>query len=99
MLRRSNYPEFKEPSLNTAGGNQMLRFFKGLLSRKVKEPSAEAPYKVEAPVAQTAVIKEDPLPEAPAKAKKTRAPAKPRADKKPAAEKAPKKPRAKKSAK
>lgn len=27
----------------------MLRFFKGLLSRKVKEPQVEVPYKVEAP--------------------------------------------------
>lgn len=69
----------------------MLRFFKGLLSRKVKEPAAEAPYKVETPVTETVVIKEDPAPVA--KPKKARAPAKPRAEKKPVE----KKPRAKKA--
>jgi len=37
----------------------MLRFFKGLLGKKVKEPTAEAPYKVETPVVETAVAKED----------------------------------------
>ena len=40
----------------------MLRFFKGLLGKKVKEPTAEAPYKVETPVVETAVAKEDPAP-------------------------------------
>ena len=71
----------------------MLRLFKGLLSRRAKEPEPQAPYKVEAPVVVEAV------PEAPAKAKKPKAPAKPRAEKKPAAIKATPKPRAKKEAK
>lgn len=75
----------------------MLRLFKGLLSRRAKEPEPQAPYKVEAPVAETVVIKEDPVPVA--KPKKARAPAKPKAEKKPAAIKATKKPSAKKAAK
>ena len=74
----------------------MLRFFKGLLGKKVKEPTAEAPYKVETPVVETAVAKEDPAPVA--KPKKAKAPAKPKAEKKPA-EKKTAKPRAKKAAK
>ena len=75
----------------------MLRFFKGLLSKKVKEPVAEAPYKVETPEAQVEAVNAQPIAEVkPAKAKK--APAKPKAEKKPV-EKKPTKPRAKKAAK
>ena len=74
----------------------MLRLFKGLLGKKVKEPQPEAPYKVEAPVvAETVEVKAEPAPEKPKKAK---APAKPKAEKKPA-EKKPAKPRAKKAVK
>ena len=65
----------------------MLRFFKGLLGRKVKEPQPEVPYKVEAPVVQQETAP------APAKPKKAKAPAKPKAEKKPVE----KKPRAKKA--
>lgn len=76
----------------------MIRFFKSLLGgKKVKEPTPEAPYKVEAPEAKVEAVNAQPIVEAkPAKAKK--APAKPKAEK-PAAMKAPKKPRAKKAAK
>lgn len=73
----------------------MLRLFKGLLGKKVKEPQVEAPYKVEAPVVETVQAQAEP---APTKPKKAKAPAKPRAEKKPA-EKKTTKPRAKKAAK
>lgn len=75
----------------------MLRFFKGLLGRKVKEPQPAAPYKVETPEAQVEAVNAQPIAEVkPAKAKK--APAKPKAEKKPA-EKKTAKPRVKKTAK
>ena len=74
----------------------MLRFFKGLLGRKVKEPTTEAPYKVEAPEAKVEAVNAQPVAET--KPKKAKAPAKPKAEKKPA-EKKPAKPEAKKAAK
>ena len=65
----------------------MIRFFKGLLGgKKVKEPVAEAPYKVETPEAKVEAVNAQPIAEVaeakPAKSKK--APAKPKAEKKPA---------------
>ena len=83
----------------------MLRFFKGLLGgKKVKEPAAEAPYKVETPVvedlADIAIAqREVPVakPKKPAGARKAAASAK--AADKAVKPKAPAKPRAKKAAK
>ena len=68
----------------------MIRFFKGLLGgKKVKEPVAEAPYKVETPEAKVEAVNAQPIAEVaeakPAKSKK--APAKPKAEKKPAEKK------------
>ena len=63
----------------------MLRLFKGLLGRKVKEPVVEAPYKVEAPEAKVEAVNAQSITEA--KPKKAKAPAKPKADKKPAEKK------------
>lgn len=73
----------------------MLRFFKDLLKRKVREPEpikeAVAPYKVEAP----AITEPTPAPTVEPEKPTKKAPAKKRQfDKKPAAIKAPAKPRA-----
>ena len=77
----------------------MLRFFKGLLGgKKVKEPTSDAPYKVETPVVETVVVEGAGVVDIPSKPKKAKAPAKPKAEKKPA-EKKTAKPRAKKAAK
>ena len=72
----------------------MIRFFKGLLGgKKVKEPVAEAPYKVETPEAKVeavnaqAIVEGAGIVDIPAKPKKTKTPAKPKAEKKPAEKK------------
>ena len=63
----------------------MLRFFKSLLGgKKIKEPEADAPYKVETPAV---VVEGAGIVEIPATPKKAKAPAKPKAEKKPAEKK------------